>query len=506
MRPGSEIRRWDPEAEFADETRRWDRMDMEERFDLVVIGSGPGGYTAAIQAAKAGMRVAVVEKEEIGGTYTNKGCLPVKAMLYSAVLYEELCQCEQFGLHADHVGLDFKKVKEYRDQAAASYREKICRDFAEWHVVCFHGEAKIHREHLVSVHGADGGEPLMLHGERILVAVGAKPAMPQVPGMDLPGVSTSYRMLQEDSWDFKSVIVIGGGIVGTEFAAIFQIMGIRVILMERAGYLIPAMDEDISQRIRDSMEEQGMEVHTGVLITGVSRDGEQDGGELTCAFREKGVSREVRAERILVAAGRQACLEKLFEESLLPELKRKQGAPVVGADFQTSIPGIYAVGDVLQRIQLAHPAAAQATYLVESLSGRQPSLLLSCVPAGMYVNLPIVPACIYTRPEIASVGLTESMARRAGCQVCCGVYTMEDNGQAIISHQNQGIIKLVFALPGKILIGAHMICPRATDMIGEMATAIANGLTARKLMLAMRAYPTYGEGIAKATENSGLLS
>lgn len=491
-------------------------MGEEKSYQLVVIGSGPGGYTAAIKAAKLGMSVAVIEKEAIGGTYTNLGCIPAKALLHSAMLYEEMLQGSQFGIHAEHVSMDFKGMKEYREQAAAVYRAKIQREFEEWKIPLYHGTARIHAGHRVSVmtsgkksQESSGGifsdssdeDDLVLYGERILLATGAKPAKLRINSEGMPGICTSRSLLEEDNWDFKSVLVIGGGMVGTEFAMVFHTMGIRVTMLERADYLMPAMDEEISRHIQENMIRRGVDIHTGTYVTGFSRCEEG----ILCTYQEMGIRKEICAERILVATGRRACLDNLFDEELLPRLALKNGAPVVRGDFQTSIPGIYAVGDVLQRTQLVHTAAAQATYLVESLSGLQPTLLLSSVPAGMYVNLPIIPSCIYTRPEIASVGLTETQAHRAGCQTRCGVYSMEDNSQAIITRQENGLIKLVFAMPNKILIGAQIICPRATEMIGEMATAIANGLTARKLMLAMRAHPTYGEGIARAVENSGLL-
>lgn len=496
--------------------------ECRDRFDLVIIGSGPGGYTAAIQGARAGMKVAVIEKAEIGGTYANQGCIPAKAMLHTATLYEEICQCDQFGLHVENVRMDFEKIKAYRDQAAGEYCSKLQQEFEKFQIPYFHGTAKIHKDHVVSVNMEKPGtletcsseryapETSFLYGEKILVAVGAKPARLSIGHMDEAGVCTSRSLMEEESWDFKSVIVIGGGMVGTEFAAIFQTMGIRVTILEKGDNLMPSLDADISRKIQDSLKERNVEIHTGVRVTEVRKASEEEcetpAENMICEYWEMGACKTLRAERVLVAAGRQAALEDLFDEDLIPQLRTDQGAPLVGGDFQTSIPGIYAVGDVLQHNQLAHTAAAQATYLVDSLAGKQPTLLLSAVPTGMFVNVPIVPGCIYTRPEIAYVGLTEAMAHRTGCQVRCGVYHMEDNSQSIISRSRQGMIKLVFAMPNKTLIGAQMICPRATDMIGEMATAIANGLTAKKLMLAMRAYPTYGEGIARAVENSGLLS
>lgn len=470
-------------------------MGEIQSYELLVIGSGPGGYTAAIKAAKLDMSVAVIEKNEIGGNYTNLGCVPTRAMLHSARVYADLCQGSQFGIRAEQVTLDFAGMKEYWNNTAEAYQKQICQEFEQWKIPVYSGKAQIHEGHMVSV------GTMMLHGDHILIATGTKPAALSKEIMGLPGVYDIRGLLQAERWDFKSVLIIGGGLVGTEYATIFNSLGIQATVLERADCLLAAMGEEVSHFLQENMEANGITIHTGVYETSVER--REDG--LHCTYMEKGKEKEVITECVLVASGREADLEDLFDTDMLPRLVLNNGAPVLKGNFQTSIPGIYAVGDVLQRTQLAHTAAAQATYLVESLSGVQPTLMLSSVPAGMYVNLPIIPNCIYTRPEIACVGLTEAQALRAGCQIRCGVYTMEDNGQAIITRQAKGLIKLVFALPGKILIGAQIICPRATDMIGEMATAIANGLTARKLMLAMRAHPTYGEGITKAVENSGLL-
>lgn len=477
-----------------------------QEYDLVVIGSGPGGFTAAVRAASLGLRVAVAEKENIGGVYLNQGCIPIKALLHSAMLYDEMTHCSQFGLQADGVSMDFAGMKEYLKTVTTACRISIEKNFEKEHIPVYVGQACIHpaegaegNGHIVSV-SENKTEKYRFRARNVLIATGARPASLQVGSIPLQGISTSRDIL-EGEWNFDSVLIVGGGIVGTEFAMLLCTMGIKVTVLERADFLLPGMGEEIGSHIREDMEQRGVEVHTGTHITGISR---QRGG-LLCSYTEMGVRREKQADKILVAVGRQACLDGVLDERLYGRLKLHNGAPVIKGDFQTSIPGIYAVGDVLQRTQLAHSAAAQATYMVDSLAGRQPTVMLSSVPAGMYVNLPIIPSCIYTRPEVASVGLTEAQARRAGCQTRCGVYHMEDNSQSIITGQRGGMIKLVFALPGRILIGAQMICPRATEMIAEMATAIANGLTAQKLMLAMRVNPTYSESIARAVENSGLL-
>ena len=209
---------------------------------------------------------------------------------------------------------------------------------------------------------------------------------------------------------------------------------------------------------------------------------------------------QARAGQVVIAVGRKPFMERLMGQDVALEVR--EGRLAVNADFMTSEKDIYAIGDVVSRTQLAHVAMAQGTYVVEKIAGRPHSIHLEAVPNGMYVSLPIVPSCIYTTPEIATVGITEQTARTLGMKVRCGVYDMDDNGKSIIAHKENGFIRLIFEAYSDSIVGAQIVCPRATDMIGEMATAIANGLTARQLSKAMRAHPTYSEGIAEAIEDA----
>lgn len=203
---------------------------------------------------------------------------------------------------------------------------------------------------------------------------------------------------------------------------------------------------------------------------------------------------------MLVSVGRSPATEGLFESDVPVKLER--GRIVVDDFFRTNIPGVYAVGDVTGGIQLAHVASAQAAYVVERMNGRQPSVIISMVPGGLFTPVSIIPSCIYTDPEIASVGLTEEEARRKGVPVRCGKYVMQGNGQSIITGEEEGFIKVLFAPDSDELLGAQLMCPRATDMIGELATALANGLTSTQLLYAMRAHPTFNEAISCAVEDS----
>ena len=227
-----------------------------------------------------------------------------------------------------------------------------------------------------------------------------------------------------------------------------------------------------------------------------------EGDGLNCHIRnlETGESHTTKATQVVSAVGRVPYTDGLLGADI--SLKMENGRIWVNEYFETSEPGIYAIGDVVASTQLAHVAMAQATYVVENIAGQPHSIRLKAVPSGMYVSLPIVPNCIYTEPEIATVGITEQKAKELGMQVRCGVYRMDGNGKSIIAREENGFIRLIFETYNNTIVGAQIICPRATDMIGEMATAIANGLTDKQLSMAMRAHPTYSEGISAAIEDA----
>ncbi len=466
---------------------------MDKLFDLIIIGAGPGGYAAAEHAAKFGMKTAVIEERELGGTCINRGCIPTKSLIYAARLYSIMNHCGQFGLQFEQGSFDLKKIFSYKDDAVGQFREGIRHKFQENGITYIEGHARVIGSKSVRVAAADGSETTY-GAQHILIASGARPAIPPIPGVLLPGVVTSREVLSEPVWNYDRFVIIGGGVVGIEFATVFNALGAQVSVIEQAERLLPPMDEELSENLESLLRSRGIEVYTGAQVERITNE-----GGLACCFTQAGVERTLPATRILVAVGRRANIDNLTGENV--SLETRNGRIVVNGDFITSIRGVYAVGDVIEGIQLAHLASAQGIHVVEKLAGKPSSVLLSTVPSGAFVDLPIVPSCIYIDPEIASVGISEAEAKRHGISVKCGRYSMSGNGKAIISKEESGFIKLVFEAHSRMLIGAQMICPRATDMIGELATAIANGLTARHLMFAMRAHPTFNEGIAEAIRN-----
>lgn len=477
---------------------------MTRHYDIMIIGGGPGGYTAAIRAAGLGLRTAIVEKERLGGTCVNKGCIPTKALLHASSIFSTLQNCDEFGVSADFISFDFKKMQDYKRRSVKEYRKAVKESIDAVGVDLIEGTGTIRRGRTVEVNGPNGKD--YYEADHIVIATGAKPWIPDIPGVHLAGVLTSDRILASDTWNYDRLTIIGGGVIGVEFATIFQALCSHVTIIESREHLLGPMDSEVSEALEAELGRKGISVYCRAKVKEIR---EEDGQGLVCTFEvnhssgngleEPGEVKTIRSGHILLAAGREPYLEGLFGEDVTFQMDH--GYLKVDSEFMTSEPEIYAIGDAVSEKKLAHVAAAQGTYVVEKIAGVAHSIRLSVVPNGMYVELPVVPGCIYTDPEIASVGITEEIAKAHNMLVCCGRYSMSGNGKSIITREQSGFIHLIFEKYSGTIVGAQIVCPRATDMISEMATAIANGLTADQLMLAMRAHPTYSEGITSAIQN-----
>lgn len=466
---------------------------MAIQYDLIIIGAGPGGYTAAFKAASLGLKTAIIEKDKVGGVCLNRGCIPTKALLHASSLFSSLQHCDEFGVSTDFISFDFGKMQEYKSRSVKAYKDRVLELLGESGVDLIHGSAVIRRDKTVEVNSADGRE--FYQGRWIIIATGAKPVVPDIPGINLAGVWNSDRLLAAKHWSFDRLTIVGGGVIGVEFATIFNGLCSNVTIIEKSDHLLGPMDIEIAKELEKVLVSKGITVYCNASLERL----EEEGGLIAYVSKETSHGVEtlrLKAGQVLMAIGRVPYLDGLFGEDV--SFETEEGRLVVDKDFMTSEPGVYAIGDVAAGIQLAHVAAAQGTYVVENLAGKEHGIKLSVVPSGMFIELPIVPHCIYTEPEIASVGITEDKARECQMKVRCGRYSMNGNGKSIISREDGGFIHLVFEAYSNTIVGAQIVCPRATDMIGEMATAIANGLTASQLSRAMRAHPTYGEGIAAA--------
>lgn len=452
-------------------------------YQLIVIGAGPGGYVAAIRAAQLGLRTAVIENREVGGTCLNRGCVPTKTLLHAAQLFAEAKEFEALGLHVEGLSYDVNRLYARKDEVVEKLRGGIEQLLKANKVALFSGTGSIAAPHRVVFSGA--GEPRVLTAESILIATGSSPARPPIEGLNLPNVVTSDELLSQSERVFQRLVIIGGGVIGVEFASVFGALGCEITIIEALDRVLPAMDREISQNLSMILKKRGTALHTGARVERI----EQAGEALRCVFTEKGEQREALADGVLVAIGRRPNTEGLFCAGFALETVR--GAVAVNEHFATSAEGVYAIGDVTAGIQLAHMASAQGAAAVEHIAGHTPT-----------VRLDIVPSCVYTNPEIACVGLTVDEAKARGTAVLTGKFIMSANCKSVIENQERGFIKVLFDSETGKTLGAQLMCARATDLVSELATAIVNGLTREQLANVIRPHPTFTEAVTEAVEDA----
>lgn len=446
-------------------------------WDLIVIGGGPGGYTAAIRAAQLGLRTALVERDAVGGTCLNRGCIPTKALIHAAERYEEMRECETFGLRAEGVSFDYPAMCERRDHVVGQLREGVERLLKGNKVERITGTARLLGPGRVQV-----GEEV-LEGTNILIAAGSRPALPPVPGLDLPGVLTSDDLLTGDRF-YQRLAIIGGGVIGMEFAGLYQALGAEVTVLEALDRILPTLDRELSQNLSMLMKKKGVRLCAGARVERVERG--PDG--LVCTYTVKDRTETVTADAVLVATGRRANTDGLCAPEV--DLGLERGAIPVDDRFQTCVPGIYAIGDAVKgSIQLAHAAAAQGINAVSILAGKEPPMDLS-----------VVPSCVYVRPEMASVGRTEAQCKEAGIPVKTAKYLTGSNGRSLIAGAGRGFIKVVYDGESGAVLGAQLLCERATDLVGEFASAVSRGETLEDMARVIRAHPTFAEAVGEAAE------
>ena len=472
---------------------------MQTQYDLVVIGSGPGGYVAAIRSAQSGLKTAIVEARTVGGMCLNRGCIPTKTLLHISSLYREMSAgAEELGIIAKEVSFDAAKVSERKESTVARLREGVEQLLKANKVDIYQGRGKVLAAGKVLVTGTDPAESnIELQTRTIILAVGAEPAIPPIPGADLPGVVTSDKLLDDpfaressaavDS-EVQDLVIIGGGVIGVEMASVYSDFGKRVTVIESLDRILNLLDMEIGQSVSLALGKKGVAIHAGATVSKIVTNGSAGAKALEVFFQKKTGEESVKAARVLISVGRRSQVKDLFAEGL--NIKMNRGI-VVDEHFQTSIPDIYAVGDCVDgTVQLAHFASAQATNAVRHIAGKSAE-----------IDLSLVPMCIYGNPEIASVGITERVAKDRGIPVKSSKYLMTGNAKSIVEGQGRGFIKLIFNSETETLLGAHLMCARATDIIGELALAIENKTTAEKLASFMHPHPTFSEGIGEAVEN-----
>ncbi len=484
-------------------------------YQLVVIGAGPAGCAAALRAAELGLRCAVVESRACGGTCLNRGCVPTKALLHASGIYRAAVHAERMGVLAKNVRVDAGALCAYQDSVVRQLRGNTEALLERAGVALVFGRGTIVAPGRVRVDcanaggDADAGQPVCgeacvreLTTENILVATGAVPARPPIPGLDLAGVLTSDDLLAglpltcagpgagAPPFLPPSVVVIGGGVVGVEFATFFSDLGGKVTVLEGLDRLLPSMDRDLGRGLAQILKRRGASVHVGAVVERIEQG--EDG--LSVFFSQKGELFRAEGALVLCAVGRLPNTDGLFAHGLQvamdgPRIRVDEG-------YRTSVEGVYAVGDVSSPVQLAHVAAAQGAACAELVA-------LGAQGAGSVVSarglaMDVVPSCVYCRPEIASVGMTEAEAKAAGVPVRTGKCALFSNARTVIAGADRSFMKVVAHAETGAVLGAQLMCENATDMISQLSAAVAHSLTVRQLLAVMRPHPTYEETLACA--------
>ena len=452
-------------------------------YQLIVIGAGPGGYTAALQAAKLGLRTAIVERREVGGTCLNRGCIPTKTLLHASQVYSDAAEGARMGVHAGNISYDMGEIFAYKRSVSDKLRQGIHALLKGAKVDVVEGTAQITAPGEVTVTAPDGAA-VQYTAERILAATGSVNVRPPIPGLELPGVMTSDELLEGTDKPYESLVIIGGGVIGVEFATFYSNLGCRVTLVEGMANLLPMLDRQLGQHLAQILKKKGVEVLTSAMVQSL----EPAEGGLCVHLRQKDKDVAVTGEKVLCAIGRRAYFDGLFAPEMMPSLNGKR--LLVDENYQTSIPGVYAIGDASSAVQLAHVAAAQGTDCVERMCGSKGT-----------TDLRVIPSCIYSAPEIAVVGLTEAEAKEQGIPAVSGKCTLFSNARTIIEDPGRCFMKLVGRTDTREVIGAQLMCQHASDMISQISTAMVNHLTAEQLLSVMRPHPSFEEAMAEAVEN-----
>ncbi len=457
-------------------------------YDLVIIGAGPAGYTAAQEAAAKGMKTALIEKRELGGTCLNRGCIPTKTILHSAELFAQMRSGEQLGISAENVTCDMARVQKRKDEVVEQLRAGIAMLMKKGKVDVYYGEASVTGLHEVSIRTES--EVIMLPADKILIATGSVPSLPPIPGIHLPNVVTSDELLSKQEL-YPRLTIVGGGVIGMEFASIYSALGCQVTVIEFLDRILANMDKEISQNLKMILKKRGVDIHTGARVEEIL---EGQDGALICRYTEKDTEKTVESDGILIAAGRRTATEGLFGPDV--EVAAERGKILVNEYGQTSVPNIYAAGDVTPGIQLAHVASAEAVNAVAHMASAGNDMMQQ----DMTMCMDVIPSCVYTSPEIGCVGLTQEEAKTKNIDVIVKKYPMSANGKTVLTGQERGFIKVVAEKESHRILGAQMMCARATDMISEFGTAIVNGLTLEQMAIVVRPHPSFSEGISEAVK------
>jgi dihydrolipoamide dehydrogenase len=448
-------------------------------FDVLVIGGGPGGYVAALRAAQLGAHVGLVEERELGGVCLNRGCIPTKTLLESVDVLRLLRRSREYGIAGGgEVHLDFAQMNRRKREVIEQLREHVAHLLAASSVEIVQGKARFIEEHTVEVSTQSGTR--RISAVHIIIATGSLPIKLPVPGHDLPGVVTSDELLQSEVVP-RDVVVAGGGAVGVEFAYLFREMGAQATIIEQTAGIMPQEDDDIGREMTRVLEDIGVRLQTESTLERIERS--ESGLEVV--YSREGRESRLSTQCVLMATGRRAHTADLNMDAV--GIRHDKGKIEVDENCETSVSGVYAIGDCIRNVGWAHLASGEGTMVAEIVTKNTPT-----------IDLTHVPSCYYTQPEIASVGRTQEQAEADGLKVRVGKFEFRANGRAAAAGDHYGFVKVVVDDSTNRLLGCQIIGPRATDIISEAVLALKSGYTVDEMVGAIHAHPTFSEALPEA--------
>ncbi|EOH91713.1 dihydrolipoyl dehydrogenase [Enterococcus pallens] len=443
---------------------------------IAIIGGGPGGYVAAIRAAQLGGKVILIEKERLGGTCLNVGCIPTKALLQSAEALEQVQQAKKFGISAAIEGFDWSTVMKRKDRVVKQLVKGVQGLMKTNQIEVLQGTAKFLDDQTLEVARTDG-EKINLQPDQIIIATGSQPFIPPIKGLD------SYSDWLDSSKALSlealpaSMLIIGGGVIGIEFASIFNQFGVTVTIVEEQPEILPAMDQELAELLRKKLTKAGINFQLGVRVEEVAS---HENGVALSLGNEK-----LTAEKLLIAVGRRSYTQGLGLENT--SVKTDKQRILVNERTQTNVAHIYAIGDCTGQVMLAHYASAQGEIAAENALG-----------AKEIFHGEVTPGCVYSDPEFAGVGLTEQMAAEKGMNYRVGKFPLKASGKALAMDKTYGFAKVLVEEKTNKLIGVHLLCERATDLITEAAVVMQQGGTTKEILETIHPHPTLSEVIREA--------
>ena len=446
--------------------------------NVVVVGGGPAGYVAAIRASQLDGKVILIEKDSLGGTCLNRGCVPTKALLHSVGVLESARKGKDCGVDVGGISIDFAKMMSHKDAVVKTLVSGVQYLMKSNAIEVIKGTGRLISPTEVEV---DSGQKESVRGDRIILTPGSIPSVVPIPGVDGSGVITSDDALRLTEIP-QSLLVIGGGAIGVEFATIFAKLGTKVTIVEMLPQIIPTEDHELSASLKGVLEKEGIKIFIGAQVSRI--EDESEGDKLVTVNTGEG-EQKLTAELVLVAVGRKPNLEGLGLEGV--GIKTGRGSITVNDRMETSIQGIYAAGDAVGGILLAHVASVEGAVAAENALGK-----------GSVMDYRVVPRCIYTMPEIAAVGLTESQAKEEGLDLKVGRFPFSANSKALISGQRDGFVKVLSDAGSGEIYGVHIFGPRATELISEATLAMGMEATVAEISSTIHAHPTLSEAVREA--------